>query len=98
MIRRTYRMSTPTPSPKSASSYHETRKTPRSEGFFQPAEWEAHQACWLAWPSHGHLWKENLENAQLEFTALCRTIGESEHLEILVPDAAAKASAEKALS
>jgi agmatine deiminase len=65
--------------------------------FFQPAEWAPHQACWLAWPSAGDLWLDNLEPAQQEFTALCRAIGESEALEILVPDSESEAVAKAAL-
>lgn len=70
----------------------------------QPGEWHTHKSCWLAWPSHAELWEENLPLAQAEFTALCRAIaGETgsrpqEELDILVPSAAARAQAEKALA
>ncbi len=66
----------------------------------QPAEWDRHSACWLAWPSHGHLWQENLAPAQAEFAALCLAIAEDggEALDLLVQDAAAEAEARKALS
>jgi agmatine deiminase len=64
----------------------------------QPAEWARHQSCWLAWPSHGELWQENLEAAQNEFASLCELISESEQLNILVPTDAALRQAEKALS
>lgn len=71
----------------------------------QPAEWTPHAACWMAWPSHGHLWEENLVPAQKEFTALCRAISgvdvassqPLERLEILVPDSGSQKDAEKAL-
>ena len=63
--------------------------------FRYPAEWEKHQACWLAWPSHKELWLESLEEAQAEFTGLCQAMGEN--LEILVPDETAKADAQRAL-
>lgn len=66
--------------------------------FHQPAEWERHRACWLAWPSHADLWGEDLAAAQSEFTSLCRAIGESEDLELLVLNEAAEASARAALS
>ena len=65
----------------------------------QPAEWERHSACWLAWPSHGHLWQENLAPAQAEFAALCLAIAEQggEALELLVQDEDAEAQARAAL-
>jgi agmatine deiminase len=81
--------------------------TPQKEGFFQPAEWSLHDACWLAWPSAGDLWQENLPGAQAEFVDLCRAIvnldpatqiPRGESLEILVLNSKAKADAQKALS
>ncbi|MEM6533181.1 MAG: agmatine deiminase family protein [Myxococcota bacterium] len=52
-----------------------------------PAEWEPHDAVWLAWPSHLDLWGDKLTAAQDEFVALCRGIRptgmEGERLEIL---------------
>lgn len=70
------------------------------EFYRQPAEWQEHRACWLAWPSHGHLWLDNLERAQREFTDLCLTIAANggEHLEVLVQDNRAEAQARTALS
>ncbi|MBI1751637.1 MAG: agmatine deiminase family protein [Acidobacteria bacterium] len=66
----------------------------------QPAEWDRHSACWLAWPSHGHLWQENLAPAQAEFAALCLAMAEGggEHLELLVGGEAAEAQARAALA
>jgi agmatine deiminase len=66
----------------------------------QPAEWDRHSACWLAWPAHGHLWQENLAPAQAEWAALCRAIAEEggEALDILVPDAKGEAQARRALA
>jgi agmatine deiminase len=66
----------------------------------QPAEWEPHRACWLAWPSHGHLWQNQLGPAQAEFAALCVAIAEEggEPLELLVQDAAAETEARSALA
>jgi agmatine deiminase len=65
-------------------------ETPYRAKFAQPAEWQPHRACWLAWPSHADLWKESLETAQAEFVALCHDIhaeGRGEQLEVLVSDA-----------
>lgn len=80
--------------------------TPADARFRQPAEWEPHAACWLAWPSHVELWEGGLEAARLEFVALCRAISDcdpvtgecrGETLEVLVPDEAARRDAEVAL-
>ncbi len=67
-------------------------------GLRYPAEWEAHEACWLAWPADAEQWLEDLEPARKSFVGLCRGIAQprdagSERLEILVQDEAAEAEA-----
>ena len=57
---------------------------PKALGYAQPAEWQPHSACWLAFPSHRDLWLESLDIVQTEFVALARAIASSEPLEILV--------------
>lgn len=43
----------------------------------QPAEWDRHQAVWVAWPSHADLWGEDeLMDAQAEFVSLCEWIAD----------------------
>jgi len=83
---------------------------PSKESFRFPAEWEPHQACWLAWPSHLDLWREQLPYVQEQFIALCQAIAwvppgaapacgkPREKLQVLVPFDQAKREAEKALS
>ena len=65
----------------------------RDEGFHQPAEWAAHDAVWLAWPSHADLWGEDaLIDAQAEVVGLAEAIADpddegrprGERLEVLV--------------
>jgi agmatine deiminase len=54
-----------------------------------PPEWDRHTACWLAWPDHAD-WGPGLEPARAGFLELCAALGESERLEVLVPDLAAE--------
>jgi agmatine deiminase len=74
--------------------------------FCQPAEWTPHAATWVAWPSAGDLWLENLAPAQVAFTAMCAALADidpasgsprGEHLKVLVPDARSEADARVAL-
>jgi agmatine deiminase len=68
--------------------------TPRSAGFRQPAEWDDHEAVWLAWPSHADLWGEALPGVQKAFARFAAAIADrdaagqprGERLHVLVPD------------
>jgi agmatine deiminase len=81
--------------------------TPASLGYSQPAEWQPHQACWLAFPSPPEWQGELLTAARAEFVALCRAIadpdpvtglGRGEQLQVLVLDAAMEALASTQLA
>jgi agmatine deiminase len=74
------------------------RPSPRVAGFHQPAEWDHHEATWLAWPSHEDLWGDALEPVREAWLGMARAIGEGERLEVLVPDAAKEAEARGRLS
>jgi len=75
-----------------------SQATPKANGYSQPAEWQPHSACWLAFPSDRTLWLENLDAAQAEFVELAKIIAESEQLEILVNNLQTEAIARKLLS
>ena len=64
-----------------------------------PAEWEAHQAMWLGFPSHENLWQDDLIPAQAEVAALARTLSElgGERVRLLAMGAAARAAAQELL-
>ena len=76
------------------------------KSFIQPAEWEAHDAVWSAWPSHADLWLEDLEPARAQVAALFRAIAHvdangkprGEALKILASGDDAVFSAKRALS
>ena len=80
-------------------------KTPRSEGYRQPAEWEPHAAVWMAWPSHDVLWSPMLGDAQAQTVALCEAIADldgsgtprGEPIHMLVPDGVRHLEASEAL-
>jgi agmatine deiminase len=65
------------------------------QGYYHPAEWHPHSACWLAYPYKRSEWGASLEACQREFVELCRAIAsldpitgetQGELLELLVPD------------
>ncbi len=68
--------------------------TPRAARFRQPAEWDQHEAVWLAWPSHGDLWEDALAGVRDAFTRFAAAIADrdaagrarGERLNVLVPD------------
>ena len=71
------------------------------KSFIQPAEWEAHDAVWSAWPSAADLWLEDLAPAQAQVGALFKAIadgGIGEALKILANGDDAIVSATKALA
>ncbi|TNF37286.1 MAG: agmatine deiminase family protein [Deltaproteobacteria bacterium] len=81
--------------------------TRSARGLHQPAEWAAHRAVWVAWPSDVDLWGQALPDAQAAFVAMCRAIADpdpatgaprGERLEVLVPDAAREDDAQAALA
>ena len=69
-------------------------QSPQALGYRQPAEWQPHRTCWLAFPSHGDLWLEHLEVVQREFVDLAKAIADSEPIQVLVlPETATLAAA-----
>jgi agmatine deiminase len=48
--------------------------TPAHAGFTMPAEWEAHAACLMAWPSRSELWGDRLADAKRDYAAVAQAI------------------------
>ena len=48
--------------------------TPRADGFAMPAEFDAHQATWMSWPTNRSLWDGHLDAARDEWAATARAV------------------------
>lgn len=57
--------------------------TPRAGGYRWPAEWEPHQATWLAWPHNLETWPGRFEPIPGIFTEFIRTLAQYEPVEVL---------------
>jgi agmatine deiminase len=75
-----------------------SRRPPRALGYAWPAEWERHEATWLAWPHDEKTWPGCLPDAEDAFARLAAAIGEGERVHLLVKDAPTQARARARLS
>jgi agmatine deiminase len=57
-------------------------KQQMQNGLYMPAEWAAHQCCWMAWPMRLQTWPRGLPHR--EFAAVANAIAEHEPVRILV--------------
>lgn len=59
--------------------------TPKTQGFFMPAEWYPHAGCWMAWPCHQKTWESiGLERARIAYALVARSIAQFEPVTLLV--------------
>ena len=63
----------------------------------QPAEWEAHDACWLAWPSHPDEWPGALDGVRRAVAEMAAGLARGERVEMLVLPGESEESARRAL-
>ena len=72
------------------------RSAPPTGGVRMPAEWEPHEATWIAWPHHEPDWPGKLESIPWVYAEIVRALAPHERVEILChneavrDDAAAK--------
>lgn len=59
-------------------------QTPAELGFSMPAEWEKHEATWLAWPHHPTDWPGKLDTIRWVYTEIIRKIAPGETVRLLV--------------
>jgi agmatine deiminase len=68
-----------------------------SEGWRQPAEWEPHDACWLAWPSHPAEWPGVLDDARRAVAEMAAALVRGERVEMLAMAGESEESARRGL-
>jgi agmatine deiminase len=73
------------------------QKTPRSLGYRMPAEWEAHDATWIAWPHNRTDWPGKFNPIPWVYAEMVRHLCGGERVEIIVKNAREKASAQRTL-
>ncbi len=74
-----------------------TERTPRQLGFRMPAEWEPHEATWLAWPHHQSDWPGKFAPVPWVYCDIVAQLARVERVNIVVKDAAAEAKAREQL-
>jgi agmatine deiminase len=73
-------------------------KTKLSCRYRMPAEWEPHEATWLAWPHHRPDWPGKFEPIRWVYAEIVRNLSRHERVEIIVRNAVAEKEARKTLA
>jgi agmatine deiminase len=73
-------------------------QTPAELGFSMPAEWERHEATWLAWPHHEADWPGKMETIRWVYGEMVRKIAPGEVVRILVRHGAEEQLARRQLA
>jgi agmatine deiminase len=74
-----------------------SKNTPSSMGFSMPAEWDQHEATWLAWPHNPTDWPDKLEAVCWVYGEMVRKISPGEHIRMLINSAAGEKTARRYL-
>ncbi|MDP9053055.1 MAG: agmatine deiminase family protein [Acidobacteriota bacterium] len=59
-------------------------ETPRAQGFRMPAEWEPHEATWIAWPHNADDWPGRFEPIPWVYGEIVRKLSQVERVRILL--------------
>ncbi len=62
------------------------KSVPAAQGWRMPAEWEPHEATWLAWPHNPDDWPGKFEPIPWVYAELIRHLSRLERVQILVED------------
>lgn len=68
-----------------AESVSDRLETPRKSGYTMPAEWEPHDAVWLAWPYNRNTFP-HLKEVERTYIQMIQALQLSEKVMLLVPD------------
>jgi agmatine deiminase len=91
------------PGPIGSPKHHRTgprgkmETLPAALGFRMPAEWEAHEATWIAWPHRRDDWPGKFAAIPWVYAEIVRHLHHSEPVRILVNDARAEKRARQVL-
>jgi agmatine deiminase len=72
-------------------------QTPASLGYRMPAEWEPHEATWIAWPHNRSDWPGKFSAIPWVYAEIVRNLTRVERVNILVTDDTAEAKARAVL-
>lgn len=73
------------------------RETPRALGFRMPAEWEPHEATWIAWPHNRDDWPGRFAPIPWVYAEIVRKLARVERVRILIKDRPAEEAARRIL-
>ena len=77
---------------------NESTKTPRALGYRMPAEWEPHEATWLAWPHNPEDWPGKFAAIPWLYVEIVRLLAAHERVHLIVEDAAMERRVKSMLS
>ncbi len=66
---------------------NEPTKTPRQLGYRMPAEWEPHEATWLAWPHNPEDWPGKFASIPWLYAEIVRLLAARERVDLIVENA-----------
>ncbi len=72
--------------------------TPAALGFHMPAEWERHEATWLAWPRHDKDWPDKMSSVRWTYGEMIRKIASGEKVRLLGNSKAAETQARRVMT
>jgi agmatine deiminase len=67
---------------------NESTRTPRQLGYRMPAEWEPHEATWLAWPHNPEDWPGKFASIPWLYAEIVRLLAARERVQLIVENAA----------